>query len=313
MYCDPLIKELRELGVGAHVGGLFMGVTMYADDLLLIAPTRGAMQQMLDVCGDWAVRYNISFSTDPNPAKSKSKCIFMIGDRKNIAKPVNLMLGGAELPWVATATHLGHELHESGKMDHDVRVKRAEFIDKSVEIREAFDFASPVEVLQALKTYCSSFYGSMLWDLGGDAASQVFNSWNTAVKLAWSCPRDTRTYLTQEVLSCGLDTARCDILTRYAKFFRSLRLSPSNEVSVLANLASRDIRSNTGANIRVVEDASGLSVWNCCQVKLREAIRVQEKAQVEEFYKWRIPYLNKLLCQRQELDNLGLEEEKTRV
>ena len=133
----------------------------------------------------------------PNPAKSKSKCIFMIGDRKNIAKPVNLMLGGAELPWVATATHLGHELHESGKMDHDVRVKRAEFIDKSVEIIEAFDFASPVEVLQALKTYCSSFYGSMLWDLGGDAARQVFNSWNTAFKLAWSCPMDTRTYQSQ--------------------------------------------------------------------------------------------------------------------
>ena len=82
---------------------------------------------------------------------------------------------------------------------------------------------------------------------------------------------------------------------------------------MLANLASRDIRSNKGANIRVVEDASGLSVWNCCQVKLREAIRVQEKAQVEESDKWRIPYLNKLLCQRQELDYLGLEEEKTRV
>ena len=37
IYCDPLIQELRKLGVGAHVGGLFMGVTMYADDLLFIA------------------------------------------------------------------------------------------------------------------------------------------------------------------------------------------------------------------------------------------------------------------------------------
>ena len=143
----------------------FHGVTMYADDLLLIAPTRGAMQQMLDICENYALRFNISFSTDPNPVKSKSKCIFMVGERKNLTKPVNLMLGGTPLPWVSTATHLGHELHESGTMNHDAKVKRAEFIDKSVEIREIFSFASPVEVLQALKIYCSSFYGSMLWNL----------------------------------------------------------------------------------------------------------------------------------------------------
>ena len=83
------------------------------DDLLLIAPTRGAMQQMLEVCEDYGQRYNISFSTDPNPAKSKSKCIFMVGERRNMTKPVNLRLGGTPLLWVSTSTHLGHERHES--------------------------------------------------------------------------------------------------------------------------------------------------------------------------------------------------------
>ena len=150
----------------------------YADDLLLIAPIRGAMQKMLDVCENFATRYNICFSTDPIPSKSKSKCIFMVGNKKKMVKPLPLMLGGKELPWVETATHLGHELHESGIMEHDAKVKRAEFIDKSVEVRETFQFASPVEVLQALKVYCSSFYGSMLWDLAANGASQVFNAWN---------------------------------------------------------------------------------------------------------------------------------------
>ena len=249
VYCDPLIQELRDLGVGAHVGGLFMGVTMYADDLLLIAPTRGGMQQMLEVCENYAIRFNVSFSTDPDPIKSKSKCIFMIGEKRNLTRPVPLMLGGRELPWVSTAVHLGHELHESGKMNHDAKVKRAEFISKSVEVRETFGFASPVEVLQAQKVYCSSFYGSMLWNLSGEGATQVFNAWNTGVKLAWDCPRDTRTYLAQQVLSCGLDSARTDILVRYAKFFKSLRTSPGREVSVLANIVSRDIQTTTGSSM----------------------------------------------------------------
>ena len=61
-------------------------------------------------------------------------------------------------------------------MEHDAKVKRAEFIDQSVETKGTFKFASPVEVLHALKVYCSSFYGCMLWDLAGVGACQVFNA-----------------------------------------------------------------------------------------------------------------------------------------
>ena len=71
-----MIKELRQLGVGAHVAGIFMGVACYADDVVLIAPCWQAMQLMLATVEDFARRYNISFSTDPY--KSKSKCIHTV-------------------------------------------------------------------------------------------------------------------------------------------------------------------------------------------------------------------------------------------
>ena len=154
-------------------------------------------------------------------------------------------------------------------MEHDVRIKWAEFIDNSVEVREAFKFASPVEILQALKVYCSSFYGSMLWNLAGTGASRVFNAWNMAIKLSWSCPRETRTYLVQQVLCSGLDSARTDILVRYSKFHRSL----SKEVAMMANLVSRDIRTTTGSNLKLLEEASGLCAWKTGQAKLRQAMR----------------------------------------
>ena len=157
-------------------------------------------------------------------------------------------------------------------MEYDAKLKRAEFIDKSVEIRQTFKFASPVEIMRALKIYCSSFYGAMLWDLTGEGASQVFNAWTTAVKLSWDCPRDTRTYLVQQVLSCDQTTARADALTRYAKFFRSLRASTSREVATIANLVSRDIQTTTGKNLRLVEMGSGFSAWDAGQERLREAV-----------------------------------------
>ena len=299
VYLDLLIKELRNLGVGCHVGGLYMGVVVYADDVLLMAPTRGAMQQMLNKCETYALEHNIMFSTDPSPSKSKTKCIFVCGKSRNLEKPVPLHLCGRELPWVSSATHLGHEIHESGSMEHDAEVKRAIFIGNSVEIRESFSFASPVEILSAMKVYCSSFYGSMLWDLNGEGASKLFNSWTTAVKLTWDVPRATRSYLVQQVLDAGFTPAKVDILTRYSGFFQNLRKSPSYEVSVMAGLAGRDLRTTTGRNLKLVHDLSGLDPWETSSAKLREELIRKLEIDVPPTDKWRAPYLSSLLKQRQ--------------
>ena len=154
----------------------------------------------------------------------------------------------------------------------------------------------------------------MLWDLSGEGASQIFNSWNTAIKLAWDCPRDTRKYMLQQVLSPGLDSARTDILVRYSKFFRSLRGSTSKEVAMLANMVSRDITTTTGSNHRVAEDATGVSPWNVSQEKLREAVSAKEIVPVLDEDKWRIPLLEKLLITRQNMNYMGEEkEEVTRI
>ena len=299
VYCDLLIKELRALGLGAHVGGVFMGVAAYADDLVLIAPTRHAMQKMIDLCEDYATRYNICFSTDPNPQKSKSKCIFMVGSARNITKPAPLTLCGQDLPWVESATHLGHELHQSGTMEHDAEVARARFIDRSVEVRQTFSFASPALVIRALQVYCSSHYGAMLWDLQGEGAVQYYNAWTTAIKLAWNCPRATRSYLVQEVLACGSPSAKVDILVRYGKFFQGLRTSTCREVSVLANLVARDIRSTTGENVRLLSESSGKIPWCSGSASLRTGVVKTVTVEVPNADKWRIKFLGTLLAQRQ--------------
>ena len=130
--------------------------------------------------------------------------------------------------------------------------KRAQFTEKSVEIRTMFEWAGPTEILRALKLYQSSFYGAMLWDLAGEKAKQVFTAWTTAVKLAWECPRNTRTFLVQNVLSRDLTSARTDILSRYSRFFQSLRSSACYEVRILANFTAKDVRTTTGGNLRTV-------------------------------------------------------------
>ena len=153
-----------------------MGAVGFCDDILLLAPTRSAMVDMLLVCEQFATRNNLQFSTDPDPRKSKTKCIFVCGSDRNLQKPANLSLFGTDLPWVSSATHIGYELHEDGTMNCDARIRRAQFIDKSTGIREMFAFASPVEVLSAVRVYACDFYGAMLCDLYGETAIMVYKA-----------------------------------------------------------------------------------------------------------------------------------------
>ena len=88
LYVDGLLVELRKLGVGCKVAGFYMGAVGFCDDNMLLAPTSDDMQLILDTCQLFAAKYNLKFSTDPNPEKSKAKCIFVCGkSRPNRSQP----------------------------------------------------------------------------------------------------------------------------------------------------------------------------------------------------------------------------------
>ena len=82
------------------------------------------------------------FSSDPDPSKSKTKCTYMVGkmSSEGVKYPKPVLLNGVELPWVVTASHLGHEIHQSVSMEHHARISRRKFIDESTDVREMFEF-----------------------------------------------------------------------------------------------------------------------------------------------------------------------------
>ena len=123
VYMDEILVNLRKLGVGCFVAGVFMGAFGYCDDLALLAPSRPAMQLMLRACETFGTKNNLIFSTDTDPVKFKTKCVYFSGKKKKIDKPAPLSLYCRELPWVSSATHIGHLLSEEGTMDKDIREK----------------------------------------------------------------------------------------------------------------------------------------------------------------------------------------------
>ena len=160
VYVQELLDRLQALGQGCHMAHTFLGAVALADDFLLTATSRGAMQSMLDVASAFSLKVCLEFLTNPNPAKSKSKAIFVIVRSTGQPKPVSLVLSGQDLPWVQHATHLGHKFHKDSSMD--TRLRRASFNVPCLEVQEAFSFATRENTLGLVKLYWGDLYCGML-------------------------------------------------------------------------------------------------------------------------------------------------------
>ena len=193
-------------------------------------------------------------------------------------------------------------------MKHDAQVKRAILIGKSVEVRDSFGFATPPSVLRAQEVYCTSYYGSLAgWDLAGPEATKFYNVATISIKEAWNVPRATHRYFLP-VLAPSFVPARAEVLARFVRFFRSLRTAPSHEVTTAALLLARDMRSTLAKNLAYVEELTGQDPWTASPELIRQLVTRKEAVAPPPQSAWRLPYLTKLLQQRQELHYRGLKE-----
>jgi len=55
IYVDDLINELRHSGHGIHVGMVFMGCILYADDIVLLSGSCYGLQKMVDICSNYGI------------------------------------------------------------------------------------------------------------------------------------------------------------------------------------------------------------------------------------------------------------------
>jgi len=67
VYVNDLISELRHSGSGAHIGKLFMGCVLYADDIVLMSPSCQGLQRLVGICEKYGLKWDIKF----NPRKSQ--------------------------------------------------------------------------------------------------------------------------------------------------------------------------------------------------------------------------------------------------
>ena len=72
LYTECLMSRVIDSGISCHVGDVNAAILMYADDIALLAPSRDAMQKLLNICEEFGREYHLSFNAD------KSEALFLV-------------------------------------------------------------------------------------------------------------------------------------------------------------------------------------------------------------------------------------------
>ena len=293
IYVDNLIKELRRSDIGCRIGGHYLGVAVYADDIFLLSASRNGLQCMVDICQTFADKSNLKFSTNPDTVKSKTKCIVFspkANERRGLS-PINL--GGISLPWVGDLKHLGNTVQSDNSMVIDITVKRAQFIGKIHSLNQEFHFCHPDVVMHLYNIYTCSFYSSSLYDLYCAKLDQLYKTWNKTVRILYNVPMDTHTYLIESI-SKSLHP-KVMLCSRFINFHK-INLSCSKpSVQFLARLSSNDLRTKYGRNLRNISEDCETPVEALTQAKVKMKMKYKE---VPENERWRTNLVDELLGAR---------------
>jgi hypothetical protein len=130
---------------------------MYADDLVIIAPTVRGQQSLVNVCQDFAASHDVIF----NHSKSMTMIFRPKGDTSALYD--SLFLNGEQLKIVARTKYLGHFITNDLSDHTDIaRQCRQMYVQGNTLIRK-FHMCSIDVKVRLFKTFCSAMYTPHLW------------------------------------------------------------------------------------------------------------------------------------------------------
>ena len=97
LYIDGVISELKLSGHGVHIGFLFIGCVVYADNIVLLSASCHGLQQLVNICNVYGTKWDIKF----NPLKSQ---VITFGGQNPCCQT---MLNSNQIPRVIKVKYLG--------------------------------------------------------------------------------------------------------------------------------------------------------------------------------------------------------------
>ena len=113
-------------------------------------------------------------------------------------------------------THLGHIISANLDDNCEILSKRNSLCGMINNVLCYFRNRNPVVKLKLLRSYCSDFYGSVLWELAHPSVEDICITWRSGLKRVWELP--TRIHYGLVAPFCGLLPLRFELACRCSRF-----------------------------------------------------------------------------------------------
>ena len=176
VYINDLIVMLKSMGIGCHVIEVFIACILFADDMSLIAPTREALQKMIDVCAAYCSKYCLMF----NVAKTK---VMVFGKlSRDLSSLAEISINGENVKYVKSCKYLGFYLVSHDKFKLSVIEDLRGFFGSANSVLSSIMKPRENVLMQLLYSNCvpKLTFGAAVKDL----SSSEMNQFNVAVNTA---------------------------------------------------------------------------------------------------------------------------------
>ena len=156
LYIDSLIQNIGNKIVGCKFGALMSNIIGYADDIVLLAPSRTGLQILIDNVLMEASKIEFKFNDQ------KSKCM-TFGTSVHYSDKMPFMLGEKPLEFVSDIKYLGYHIQSNLRNNKDINESLSKFYREFNIILRRMNFADTRIKLYLFKQCCLQIYGAELW------------------------------------------------------------------------------------------------------------------------------------------------------
>ena len=126
---------------------------------------------MINICEEYAKSYKIKFNG--------SKCNLLVFDKCKSDQVFNITVAGEPVQHVSSMKYLGHLLN-SDRLDPHIENIKQDFVIKVNSFLGDFTNVSAAIKFDLFQSYCMSFYGSNICDLGNIEC--MYTEWRKAIR-----------------------------------------------------------------------------------------------------------------------------------
>ena len=178
IYINDLICILKKMGIGCHIIKYFIACLLFADDMSLLAPTREALQRLLDVCASYCKQFCLKF----NIGKTK---VMVFGRLSRLVSSLErISINGELIEYVEKCKYLGYYLVSHDCFKISVQEDLRGFFASVNSILTCLQKPKENVLMQLLYTNCvpKLTYGAAVKDLSSSEKNQFNVAVNNAVR-----------------------------------------------------------------------------------------------------------------------------------